>query len=108
MATVTVPEEDTRVQLEEAHADVDGARVALVDAAGGALSEMLTAAVRRTGPDSFEIVEPRSFVFTRLRYGIVVGLAVYVGDWRGMLDVGPHRMTRPEDVFHVSLPGWVA
>jgi hypothetical protein len=84
--------------------DREGARVTLVDAARGVVSERLTASVRRTGTDVFAIVAPRSFVFTRLRAAIVVALAVDVGTWHGTLELEP-RPLRPGDTYTLLLPG---
>lgn len=84
--------------------DLEGARVALVDAAHDSVSETLTASVRRADPGVFEIVEPQTFMFSRLRDAIVVGLGVYVGDWRGRLEIDPWPI-RSGDVVHVYLPG---
>jgi hypothetical protein len=107
MATMTVAEGDTLVELEEALADVDGALVAAVDAERAAASEMLTAAARRTGPDSYAITAPREFRFERLRDAMVIGLGIWVGDWFGVIPIGARR-TLPGDVLTIALPGWVA
>jgi hypothetical protein len=84
--------------------DREGAQVALVDAARDPVSETLTASVRRTGASAFEVVEPRAFVFTRLRAGVVVGLGVWVGTWRGTLEIDP-RPVAPGDAFDLRLSG---
>jgi hypothetical protein len=80
-----------------------GARVALVDAERAAASETLTASVRRTRPNRYVIVAPRTFVFTRLRAAVVVGLVVHVGDWTGIIDI-TSRPVRPGDTVHLVLP----
>jgi len=107
MDTLTVPEGDTLVQLEEALADVEGALVAAVDTDRAAASEMLTAAVRRTGPDSYAITAPGEFRFERLRDTVVIGLGIWVGDWFGVIPIGA-RHIMPGDVLTIALPGWVA
>jgi hypothetical protein len=107
MATMTVPEEGTLVELEEALADVEGAHVAAVDAERTAASEMLTAAARRTGPDSYEVTAPREFRFERLRDAIVIGLGIWVGDWFGVIPISA-RHIMPGDTLTIALPVWVA
>jgi hypothetical protein len=86
--------------------DREGARVALVGPRRDPLSETLTASVRRT-TNGYAIVQPRTFTFTQLRPGIVDGLAVYVGDWRGMLPVPPRPLT-PGDTYTLLLPEGLA
>jgi hypothetical protein len=107
MTTMTVPEEDTRVQLEVAPADLEGARVAAVDAEHVAASEMLTAAVRRAGPDSYEVTAPLEFRFERLRDTVAVGMGIWVGDWFGVLPMSAHRLM-PGDTLTVALRQGVA
>jgi hypothetical protein len=87
--------------------DREGARVALVDLARDPLSETLTATARRVGPDAYVIVQPRTFTFARLQLGVLNGLAVYVGDWRGLMPLPP-LVLGPGDTYHLHLPGELA